>query len=196
MGGKKKICIDLDDTIWELHKPFFEFYSEKTGKKVSYKEYNVYSLIKFFGISEKEEFDLYREYEKTKHFFNPVFLDGFLEALGFLKENYEIHFVTARHEGIKEKTEKILRDNFDFEFNVFFTRDLNRGEIKSKEEYCLENGINLIIEDKLETVEKCVSLGIKAILINYPWNQKEEEDSRIKRVDNWKEILEILKNEN
>ena len=64
------------------------------------------------------------------------------------------------------------------------------------EKYCKEKGINLIVEDRLETVEDCVSLGMKAILINRPWNQKENLDQGIKRVEGWKEILEILKNAN
>ena len=194
--NKEKICIDLDDTIWEFHKHFFDFYNKLKRTKVNYKSYNIYSLKSFFGISKEEEDKLFEMYESTTNFFEPVFLKGFLESLNFLKENYEIHFVTARHEGIKEKTEKILKKYFNFEFQVFFTRNFEHEEIKSKAKYCEEEGIHLIIEDKLETVKECVFQGMNAILIDRPWNQEKKLNEKIIRVKNWEEILKILKNGN
>ena len=193
---KKKICIDLDDTIWEFHKPFFEFYNSIKGTSFTYEDYFIYSLGDFFGISREEEIKLFEDYESTPNFSKPLFLEGFIDSLDFLVENFEIHFVTARHEGIKKETEEILKENFDFDFHVFFTRDLNHNEIKTKAKYCLENEIKLIIEDKLETVEECVLNGMKGILIDRPWNQKENLDEKIIRVKNWEEILAILKNGN
>ena len=69
----------------------------------------------------------------------------------------------------------------------------NRGVSKSG--FCLDNEIPIILEDNLEYAIDCAESGIKVVLFNRPWNKKSHHKD-IFRVDNWKEALEVIRNEN
>ena len=53
-------------------------------------------------------------------------------------------------------------------------------------------GIDLMIDDHLTNLKSCLNYGIPSFLMDRPWN-KEEEIKGIKRVKNWREILELIK---
>lgn len=187
--NKEKICIDLDDTIWEFHKIFFDFYNRKFGTNYKIEDYNIYDFPKFFNLTGKEVLEIFQEFQKTEFSKNLKLLENAKEILNEISESYEIYFVTARHEGLKEETFNELKNLFNFEFKTFFTRrEKDHSEIMSKARYCEENGIKIIIEDKLETVLECAAQGMKCILLNYPWNQREDLNENITRVENWEEI--------
>ena len=59
--------------------------------------------------------------------------------------------------------------------------------------YCLENEIEIFIDDSLEVLESLSSHKIKCYLMTTPMNQSIIVSKDIKRVSNWEEIYNDLK---
>ncbi len=192
---KLKIGIDIDDTIWKFHKKFFEFYNNKFGTKLDVNKYYLYSLEKLLNISQEEAFSLLDEFSFSEGSYEFELMEGVIESINELSQKYQIYFITARHEGLFETTFKKLKEYFDFDFEILFVFDKERKLIKEKLDYCLENNINIIIDDRLKTLNSCSEKGIKSILINQPWNKNEELGENIFRVNNWEEVLEKIESQ-
>lgn len=192
MKNNLKIAIDIDDTIWKFHKRFFEYYNRKNGTNYSEKEYNNYSLDKLLGISSEESFKLYDEFYFSDFENNLELMEGVKEVILKLSEKHKIYFMTARHKGISEMTINKLKDIFGKEFPIFFVFDEEKKVIKEKFDYCLDKGVDIIIDDRLKTLEMCAEKGVKGFLMNQAWNQDENLNEKIKRVNGWNEIMEKI----
>ncbi|MFB5637734.1 MAG: hypothetical protein ACE5RF_04920 [Nitrosarchaeum sp.] len=194
MENKKiKIGIDLDDTVWKFHEKFFEFYNEKYGTSYSVDNYDIYNFEEFLGITREQVFSLLDEHETLDKYKKIPLLDFVKESLLELDKKYEIHFITARADYQKDLILSRLSEIFDRELPIFFQYDENRNEKCGKVDYCLENGIKIMIDDGYHNLIKCSENGIKCFLIDYAWNKEKELNENIIRVNNWKEIMEEIK---
>jgi uncharacterized HAD superfamily protein len=187
---KLRIGIDIDDTIWKFHKKFFEYFNEKNGTDYDVGNYKEYSLENFFGINQEEVKELLDGFYDSSHSANFELMEGVKEVILKLNEEHKIYFITAKHEGLNEFTVKKLNEIFGVDFPLFFVFDKNKNLIKKKVDYCLDKGIDILIEDRLKNLNKCAEKGIRGILMNQTWNQEDNLPERIKRVNNWNEVLE------
>jgi len=192
-----KIGIDLDDTIWKYHEKFFEFYNHNNGTNYIMEDYNQYSLNNFFNITEEEVVILIDKFEESVFFEEVLFLEGFLESFKSISKYHEVYFITARPSKTLDTVIKRMMKFLSENPKIHFVRDSKTNIRKEKSEYCRELGIDIMIDDAFHHLELCSKDGINGLLIDYPWNQKEELPENIIRVKNWKEILfEIKKHEN
>ena len=60
-----------------------------------------------------------------------------------------------------------------------------------KLEYCLENGIEVFVDDSLEVLEELSKHGIRCYLMTSPVN-KDLETGTIKRVTTWEEVYDYV----
>lgn len=193
MENKKiKIGVDLDDTIWKFHKGFFEYYNNKFGTNHKIENHFDYCLEDRFNISKIEVFNILDEFSYSNFSIEIELMEGAIDSIKKLNEKYEIFFITARHEGLFERTFNHLKKYFDFDFEILFVFDKDRNLIKEKVEYCLDKNIKIMIDDRLKTLNSCSRKGIKGILLNQPWNSGEKIEENIVRVNNWNEILEEI----
>ncbi len=193
MNKKLKIGIDLDDTIWKFHESFFEFYNNKFGTNYSVEDYNVYNLEMFLGIDREETHKLFEEYESLEKYQELPLLENVQEGLNFIYNNFdEIHYITARPVFHEKLVKKRLSNIVSEEPKLFFQLDENRKKISDKSDYCLRNGVNVMIDDGYHNLEECSKEGIKSLLIDYAWNRDKNLNGNIIRVKNWKEIVEKL----
>jgi len=191
-----KIGIDLDDTVWKFHEKFLKFYNERNGTNYDINEYKEYSLENFLDIEKEEVKKLLNLYDATDDFLEASFLEGFLESFLILNKNHEIYFITARPSHTEDLVLKIISKFMNKKPNIYFVHNSETNKRKEKVEYCIELGIDLMIDDAFHNLELCSVKGINGLLINYPWNQKEKLPENIIRVNNWKEIiLEVEKYE-
>ena len=104
-------------------------------------------------------------------------------------EGNKIIFVTARLLKIKDCdtesiTKKTLEDN-----NIPYDKLIINA--KDKLEYCLENNIQIFIEDSYETCKELEENGIKTYLMTTKMNQNIDAGS-IERVESWNEIYDKI----
>ncbi|NCN87031.1 hypothetical protein GW932_04295 [archaeon] len=188
-----KIGIDLDDTVWKFHEKFFEFYNEKYGTNYELKDYYIYNLEVFLGITREETHSLFKEYESLEKYKYIPFLEGVKEGIEYLSRNFEKNiFLTARLSSdenlVRDRLSKLSLENPE----IFYQHDENRKYLGSKVSYCLKEGISVMIDDGYHNLEECSKEGIKCFLVDMPWNQDKELNENIIRVKDWKEIIEKL----
>jgi uncharacterized HAD superfamily protein len=104
----------------------------------------------------------------------------------------DIIIITARSvrwgELTISKTEDALRRNrFEYDKVVFEAN----GEDKAK--ICQENGIDIFIDDSLETCEQVANVGIRTFLFTTEINQSSPIPEGVERVQDWSELYEKLK---
>jgi 5'(3')-deoxyribonucleotidase len=68
-----------------------------------------------------------------------------------------------------------------------------KGKARHKADIAKEIGVNYLIDDSVEHIEKAVEVGITGLLYgDYPWQKEQEPRSGIVRVKNWQEVLEYF----
>lgn len=115
-----------------------------------------------------------------------------------LKNGHKIYQITSR----REITSRTLMGYLSRRFlnnwlqkNGFYPHDLFYCDEESVVWYelmhCLENQVDVVIDDNPVTAGVLASNGIQVLLYDAPYNQNLEGD-RITRVKNWNDIREIL----
>ncbi len=122
----------------------------------------------------------------------PRSIDGVYEL--FNNEKI-IHVITARNEhDHRSDTEKWLNLYFPeiHKSNIHFANHFAHDNRK-KSTICRSLGITLMIDDGLHNALDLVEHNIECILIDQPWNRKEEANHPlIHRVYDWQEIIDNL----
>lgn len=192
-----KIGIDIDDTTFLTVKSMLKyadiFEEEISGIPTNRDSFglikNRYYLKALYGWDEKTKLDFFNKYYKNV-LEECKIIPNADKVINKLKEEGDtIHFITARLMNIKGcDTEKITRESLE-KFNISYdSLDLH---IKDKLEFCKEHKIDVLIEDSYETCKELINNNIKAILITTKMN-KDIEDEKIVRVNNWNEIYDII----
>lgn len=188
-----KIGIDIDEVVTEFMKHFLEYSNRRNGTSFSVDEIQKVHLWETPVHDSKEEsIREVMEFQLSPDFDNLDFVDGAREAIRKLGEKNEIYFVTSRPPEIKKQTLKMLNRTFsNIPFGVVFSGDIYGGA-RPKSEICADIGISLIIEDNAKYAKECADNGIKAFLLEKPWNRYFEKHENVIKVKNWSEILNHL----
>ncbi len=102
-----------------------------------------------------------------------------------LNQGNEIYLITARGEnlaffrGSEKVTKQFLEDN-----NIKYTKIIFNAI--NKAQLCVDNQIDLMIDDSIEHCEDVKNIGIKSILFTSNVNKK--TFTTVERVDNWLEL--------
>jgi uncharacterized HAD superfamily protein len=120
--------------------------------------------------------------------------EGALKGISELKAHgHELWIVTGRKTRDIEQTERWLAHHLPDIFNgVHFANFFELGECAKavrKWEICKKLDITIMIDDNLPTVIECAEKGIKALLLDHPWNQTESLPTDVTRVFSWDEIV-------
>lgn len=192
-----KIGIDIDDTAFLTVKSMLKyadiFEEEISGIPTNRDSLglikNRYYLKALYGWDEKTKFAFFDKYYKNV-LEECTMLPNVDKVIKKLKEEGdEIHFITARLMSIENcDTEKITRKSLE-NFNIPY--DSLNLHISDKLTFCMEHGINLLIEDSYETCKELVDNGIKSILMTTKMN-KDIETKEVIRVNNWDEVYEEI----
>lgn len=183
-----KIAIDIDDVVVGFFENYMKFIETKGVKRVPYGDICCSEMWKVFGISKELVLELADEYHSCKYFDEVEFIEGAKDGVCFLRDNFDIVFVTARPKVVHKKTKDFIFEKFGLLGNkVVFSGNSFYGGV-SKCEICKELGIGLIIEDNGHDSLKYAKNGMKVLLLDKPWNQGIEHE-RIFRCKDWGEVL-------
>ena len=190
-----RIGIVIDEVVVEFSKKFLSFFNEKQNKNASLEDLKTPYFENYFDISEEELKDLLKEFYFSDLFLELDLVDGAKENIEYLLENHEIFFITSRPVFIKSKTYSFLKNIFsDKEFKIFFSGDLWEGG-KKKHEICKENKIEYMVEDNYDFALSCAQKGMKAILLEKPWNFHKDLTTNLFRVKDWREVIKKIEEE-
>lgn len=191
-----KIGIDIDGVLVDIAKFIADYGSKfcyENAIKYSVKD-DEYDEAKALGITEEQSekfWNTYLEFYATKY---PA-RDFVCEVIKKLKENNEIYIITARNgEGLPSELYGTMQNmvkqwladnNIEYDKLIFTTG--------SKLPYCLENEVDIMIEDSPTNIMD-ISTKVPVLCFDNPYNKK-IEGNRITRVYSWYDILNKIEND-
>lgn len=190
---KTRIGIDVDDVVIEFFNNYLKFFNSHFGKNVTFKDISRYHIWELeLGVSKEEALSIVVQVHNSEHPKKTSLVEGAKESINNLSKKYEIFFVTSRPTSVKERTISFLKEIFpELKFEIIFSGDIH-GNAKTKAEICFERGITTIIEDSASYAFDCAQKGVRAFLLDKPWNQEYEQHENLIKVKDWNEIVEHL----
>ncbi len=192
-----RIGIDIDGVLTDVEQWQLDFggkFFSKFNKNVINKD--GYEIAEIFNVSAELDEQFWNEYlyeyvteEPSRKFAN--------EVIKKLKEKEnEIYIITARR-FTNENTEdgKKMRDiviDWLKQQKIVYDKIIFAPEDKLN--ICLENNIDIMIEDKVENIEK-ISTKLPVICFNAGYNKNCKNDN-IYRVYNWYDIYNLINDGN
>lgn len=120
--------------------------------------------------------------------------DGAKEYIDKLKEDgHTIYIITGRDNGEYSNpynmTKEWLDKNFIYYDELILT-NAYKNDKHGKTEKCLENNIDIMIDDSVHICQDCIDNNITTLLMDTPYNKQ----VNMPRVHNWKELYEFICN--
>ena len=157
-------------------------------------DFFAYSFSKTLEIPPEDSYKLRDDYLNSDFFDKIQLIEGAEDGLKTLFDKHKIVFITSRPKNHLEKTKNFLKKYFPEEnYSLIFSKtyDKDSSQIFDKDDYCIENGINVIVDDHNVLGYKYASKGLVVLLPDKPWNQELEHEN-IFRCKNWGEIVEKI----
>jgi uncharacterized HAD superfamily protein len=176
-----KIVIDIDGVITDFVETFVNIVKTKYGKTLRETDIVQHDLYKVLGIEKDEALMLIKE--TLSHDLKPQI--GAIEAICELSKSNEILLVTGRPKSTYIITKKWLAKHKVKYSKLIFLSEGCKHELKDEPD--------VVIDDHLEEIIKWVGIVPLVIVFNHPWNQSLNVKNNFTRVNNWKQLLKILK---
>lgn len=189
------IAIDIDEVLAHHNQALAEWHNREFGTNHTADSYFTDYWSKVWGVS-PEEADrraLAFHDSRTHAKLRPV--TGALEALQKLRESYDLALVTVRRQSTIEDTYRWVRRHYpDIFTEIHFVHFWDADDKTTKAQLCQRIGASYLIDDSVKHCTLAAQAGINALLFgDYPWNRAEQLQRNIKRVNNWDEVVELLR---
>jgi len=191
-----RIGVDLDGTIVNLARPFLKYHNHKHG--TSFREWDLvkYENWECLRITREEFINEIDAFYASSYFNEITPIPEAQKGLGILRKwGDEPHLVTARPVKakdfeLKEATNECIKRYFPKAFySTNFSGDFrNSNGGDGKVTICKELGLDVIIEDCAEYAQTCANAGIRAFLLEQPWNSRYKVEN-VERCADWNDII-------
>jgi len=193
----KKIGLDLDSVLAEIMTPLNDYVNKKYNTNFLLKDYTDFGLWKVWKCEKEESMRRVFDFYMSSQFNDILPITGAVEAIKSLKNNFELIVITSRPHITEKGTNKWIKKYFLNNITkVIHTNQYSKKGEKQrlKSEVAKFYKISYLVEDHTTYALDCANKGIKTFLLDMPWNKKEIINKNIKRVFNWKEIVNIIDN--
>lgn len=189
-----RIGIDIDNVISNFNEVLLSEYikHDKDLRNTGIINENAdYIRRGMFDWTKEEETEFYKNnIERIARNLDIIY--GAKEYIDKLKsDGHYIYIITGRDNGEYTNpynmTKEWLRKH-DIYYDELILTDAYDSHAKSN--ICIENNINVMIDDSVRICKDCIRSGINTILMDTPYNKY----ANIKRVNNWKEFYEYILN--
>lgn len=107
---------------------------------------------------------------------------------------HKIYIITGRDNGeysdpYTMTSNWLSKNNINYD-ELILTNSYTHSE---KATICIEKNIDLMVDDSIHVYIKCMEKNIPALIFDTQFNRK---DNSLKRINNWKELYEYIKNNN
>lgn len=194
---KRSILLDIDGCIANFHEGFINYLNQHYEADLDpLMEPSTYSFDDW-GLDNVDMEKAADEFIASGGFITMSPYPGAKEFVKELMGLGNVYIVTARIGDFKNKfrpevVEKIKNDTYNwFEQNGVPTGGNITFEHK-KVDLCLENGISIIIEDKLETILRAAKNGVHSVVIDRAWNQHPDRFN-VYRAHGYPQVLQIVR---
>lgn len=195
MGKKCNIGIDIDNVISnfdeQLLKEFLKH--DKELRNTGIINENTDNITQGMFDWSKEEIDSFYYANIERIAKNLGVIDQAPDYIKRLKEEgYGIYIISGRNNGeyinaYQMTVEWLAKNKIEYD-KLILTNSKNSLE---KANVCIENNISVMIDDSNRILREVYNKGITTLLMDTPYNRKE---NKLRRVYNWKEIYEFMEN--
>lgn len=183
-----KIALDIDNVLAETFKSFLEFYKDRF-KEISLEDIQDEYFWTLISVSKGDFLYLFKDFYKQ----NKIdVVENSPKGMEYLSTKHELVFITSRSPELKEKTLVYLKNNFGITAPKILFSQYHGEDMMSKEEFCVLEKVDLLIEDSMFHSISCADKGILVFLLDRPWN-KTASHERITRCKDWAEIIENVR---
>ena len=186
-----RIGIDIDNVISNFNEELLKEYikHDKELRNTGIINKNVFCRYGMFDWSESEESEFYKNnIERIAK--NLKVKDGAKEYIDkLIEEGHYICIITGRNNGEYNDPYNMTKtwlDNNLIKYDKLILTDAYKKDEKAIK--CLENNIDIMIDDSVGNCKNCIQNNIKTFLMDTPYNRFLD----IPRVNNWKEIYEVI----
>ncbi|MFA5797121.1 MAG: hypothetical protein WC916_03750 [Candidatus Woesearchaeota archaeon] len=188
------IAFDLDDVLFPLLPNFIEWHNRTYHTTLQLSDFYIYDWAQVLGCSREESIHRYFAFHKqVSKEIEPV-VNAF-ESVNVLKnQGHRLFIITARQHELEESTRQILASHLHLFEKIIFTNAYPRDGTpqRSKADICIQEKVDVIIDDSAKTAKHCSEKGIRVLLFDfnksYLWN-KHITHPLITRVHNHQEVL-------
>jgi uncharacterized HAD superfamily protein len=185
-----RLGIDIDDVVTNTSETIIEsIMRESDNEKLQKLQLHMKEIMKG-NISDPEVIQFCSD-NYVKVFKRVTIKDNAKKVMKrLLDEGDEIFFITARgeHKGYFKGAEEVTLDFLD-ENKINYNKIIFNAEDKAQ--LCIENEIDVFIDDSVEHCEDVQRAGIKSIVFTSRVNK--DIPTEIDRVDNWLELENKIK---
>lgn len=187
-----RIGIDIDNVISDFNEDLLREYiiHDKTLRNSGIINKDVYIRKGMFDWSPEEEKEFYKNNIERIARTLKVKKDAkkYIDILK--KEGHYICIITGRNNGEYKEPYKMTKDWLDKNKIKYDNLILTDAYMKvEKANKCLENNIDVMIDDSVSICNCCIDKNIKTYLMDTPYNRFAD----IPRVNNWKRFYEVIK---
>ncbi len=108
------------------------------------------------------------------------------------EDKHTIFIISGRNNGEYSDPHNMTIEwlkKYDIEYDKLILT--NAYEHQEKVDYCIENNIDIMIDDSIHVCEKCEEKNVECMLFETPYNKSE---NRFRKSRSWKEIYEFISN--
>lgn len=189
-----RIGIDIDNVISNFDEVLLKEFlnQDKKLRNTGIVNEEIYITRGMFDWSQEEIDEFYHNnIEKIAN--NLKVIDKAPEYIKKLKGNgYEIYIVSGRDNGEYENPYKMTTEWLE-KYNIVYDKLklTNAYDSLEKAKICIDNDIDIMIDDSARICLEIDKTKTKALLMDTPYNRKEDT---LTRVHNWDEIYEFIMN--
>lgn len=193
-----KIHLDIDDTLADTTSAFIEYMEVVYNLKISRDILKMHAYNEMLFEIVGKNIDFFKEFEKSEFHSRILPYKNAQKIISLLAQKNQLFVISGRSLNLKEKTKEWVNKYFPGCISeVHLVNQYPReGEEKfslKKHELAKQLNCTISIDDDPNLAIKLSELGVKVILFTQPWNEKTYLNGSIKRVNNWDEVLKLLK---
>tara|TARA_Y100000310_G_scaffold276679_1_gene294029 strand:+ start:6058 stop:6630 length:573 start_codon:yes stop_codon:yes gene_type:complete len=187
-----RIACDMDDVLAGLVDPFLVFYNREHETCFGREDIITYDFWEHIGCTKEEAVERMNQFYTTPAFRRLPVIEGAVEGVSALSD-FELYIVTARPKSIEGATKEWVDEHFPERFSEirFANTWTDPSEKRGKSGLCKSLGAELIVEDCLAYAVECAANGVRAVLLDRPWNQGTEPEGVV-RVYSWREAVSVI----
>ena len=190
------IYVDWDGVVQDTIEGMIPYLNNDLKMNLKKEDFHTLWWTGVFKKSKEETQKIYYDFYQTPYFSKIPFIDGAIDGIKKLSKEHALILVSSRQQYLREYTKYLIEQNFSEAIKkIRFTGNLQdpfSPYIITKEQVCIEEKIDIAIEDDIDYVKKISPLIKKVLLFNQPWNQTNTLPDNVKRVYNWNEVLENI----
>lgn len=197
--SREIIAVDIDDVAADENGGIREFANLEYGFNHTHEDYLEVGVYKGYWegvwkVSPEKSKEIYEAFVNSPDKANLKVIEGAVEGINRLKKKYELVVITSREGVAMEVTKPWLERHFPDTFSrVEFVAAWSKDKKVSKAIVGKALGVTYLVDDNATHCNLAAEEGIQPLLFgDYGWNRNTELHPSIKRVKDWREVLEYF----